>query len=173
MAAIFGKPADTVDFGGEVNYDGYDWFKEPAPARPPPPSQEPPPPQFIPQQDVIEQNAQLEYACAAMPNVLTQRWKAFGQVGVLGFCSEFEELHEAVKRLGVDGNMFVQTRTAALTACSTILELELLQDVRLQIILLLLSGLIQKLRRFLDPEPIKPYDDYPQINFPIDPYEFR
>ena len=69
--------------------------------------------------------------------------------------------------------MFVQTRTAALQACTTILDLELLQDVRLQIILLLLSGLIQKLRRFLDPEPIKPYDDYPQYTFPLDPYEFR
>ena len=92
---------------------------------------------------------------------------------MLGFCSEFEELHEAIKRLGIDGNMFVQTRTAALTACSSILELELLQDVKLQIILLLLSGLIQKLRRFLDAEPIKPDDDYPQINFPFDPYEFR
>lgn len=67
----------------------------------------------------------------------------------------------------------MQTRGAALAACSSILELELLQEVKLQIILLLLSGLIQKLRRFLDPEPIKPYDDYPQITFPIDPYEFR
>lgn len=30
----FGKPAETVDFGGEMNYEGYEWFKEPPPVRP-------------------------------------------------------------------------------------------------------------------------------------------
>lgn len=29
----FGKPAETVDFGGEVDYASYEWFKDP-PARP-------------------------------------------------------------------------------------------------------------------------------------------
>src|ERR1700735_529312 len=27
----FGKPADTVDFGGEVDYASYEWFKDPPP----------------------------------------------------------------------------------------------------------------------------------------------
>jgi len=29
----FGKPAETVDFGGEVDYASYEWFKDP-PSRP-------------------------------------------------------------------------------------------------------------------------------------------
>lgn len=27
----FGKPAETVDFGGEVDYASYEWFKDPPP----------------------------------------------------------------------------------------------------------------------------------------------
>lgn len=30
---MFGKPTETVDFGGEVDYASYEWFKDP-PARP-------------------------------------------------------------------------------------------------------------------------------------------
>jgi hypothetical protein len=30
----FGKPAETVDFGGEVDYASYEWFKDPPPSRP-------------------------------------------------------------------------------------------------------------------------------------------
>ena len=32
---IFGKPMETVDIGQEVDYAGYEWFKDP----PPPPTQ--------------------------------------------------------------------------------------------------------------------------------------
>src|SRR5882672_7861415 len=28
---MFGKPTETVDFGGEVDYNSYEWFKDPPP----------------------------------------------------------------------------------------------------------------------------------------------
>ena len=34
MASEYGKPADTVDWGEEVDYSGYEWFKDPPPPRP-------------------------------------------------------------------------------------------------------------------------------------------
>ena len=33
---IFGKPMETVDIGQEIDYAGYEWFKDP-----------PPPPQIV------------------------------------------------------------------------------------------------------------------------------
>lgn len=33
MTTVYGKEADTVDWGDEVDYSGYEWFKDP----PPPP----------------------------------------------------------------------------------------------------------------------------------------
>ena len=35
---IFGKPMETVDIGQEIDYAGYEWFKDPPP---------PPPPQMV------------------------------------------------------------------------------------------------------------------------------
>jgi hypothetical protein len=76
---------------------------------------------------------------------------------------------DAIKRLGLDGNMFVSTRAAALAMCKEILNLDMLDHIKMQIIVIHVTSMIQRLRRFLDPEPAKPYDDYPEIKFPMDP----
>jgi hypothetical protein len=91
------------------------------------------------------------------------------QLGVLAWCNEFDEMITSIKQLGFDGNMFVSTRAAALGACKEILQLELIEEVKMQIILIHLTSMIQRLRRFLDPEIL--YEDYPRIDFPMDPYD--
>jgi hypothetical protein len=32
---LYGKNTDVVDFGGETDYEGYEWFREAPPPRPP------------------------------------------------------------------------------------------------------------------------------------------
>lgn len=71
---------------------------------------------------------------------------------------------DAIKQLGVEGNMFVSTRLQALRTCEEILRLDL--DVQMQIIVIHLISQVQRLRRFLDGE--KQWDDYPEITFPLD-----
>lgn len=83
---------------------------------------------------------------------------------MLGWCSEFSELIDGLKGLGMEGNMFVQTRVAALKACEDILKLKL--DVRMQIIVMYLSSQVARLRRFLDGS--RDWDDYPEPAFPLD-----
>lgn len=90
-----GKNQDVVDFGGEVDYSGHQWFQEPPP-RPevkvscsldgleltlfqPPPAVQP----YIPDEDVIKQNEAFDFALKAAPNVLYGRFKQYGQVCVL------------------------------------------------------------------------------------------
>jgi len=171
MSGFFGKTADTVDFGGEADYAAYEWFKEPPPHRPPPQSSEP----YIPQQVVIEQNDMLDYALKAAPNVVFGRFKQYGQLGVLAWCAEFDEMITAIKHLGLEGNMFVSTRAAALGACKEILNLDMIAHIKMQIIVIHLTSMIARLRRFLDPDPQKLYEDYPPIDFPVDPsvYEHK
>ena len=72
---------------------------------------------------------------------------------------------DALKRLGLQGNMFVQTRSKALEACEEILRLQL--DVKMQIVLIHLCTQIARLRRFLDAE--RQWMDYPPFDFPLDP----
>lgn len=76
---------------------------------------------------------------------------------------------DAIKQLGVDGNMFVSTRLQALRTCEEILRLDL--DVQMQIIVIHLITQVQRLRRFLDGE--KQWDDYPDITFPLDPEQYN
>ncbi|KAF8202986.1 hypothetical protein BJ912DRAFT_842198 [Pholiota molesta] len=167
-----GKRTDVVDFGGEVDYSDVKWFQD-APPRPPRHEQPrhshvppPPPQQYHPSSRVIDQNEGFEYALSAAPNVLYQRYKQFGQLGVLGWCSEFSELIDNLKELGVSGNMFVTTREQALKACEEILKLKM-EDVRMQLVTMYLSSQVARLRRFLDAEHV--WTDYPDPSFPLEP----
>jgi hypothetical protein len=58
------------------------------------------------------------------------------QLGVLGWCAEFEELISEVKGLGTSGDMADATRDCALQTCRDILKLQL--DVQMQLIILYL-----------------------------------
>ncbi|GJE99656.1 hypothetical protein PsYK624_159270 [Phanerochaete sordida] len=161
---VYAKQADTVDWGDEVDYSGYEWFKDPPPRpepAPPPPATEP----YVPQPGVIEQNDMFDYALKSAPNVLYQRYKQYGQLGVLAWCSEFSEMIDALKALGFEGNMFVSTRTQALKTCEDVLALNL--DIEMQIIVMYLSSQVARLRRFLDSE--RTWEDYPQPKFPVHP----
>lgn len=154
------KNTEHVDFGGEVDYSGHQWFQEPPPRPEPQPVVEP----YIPEQSVIMQNEAFGFALGAAPNVLYGRYKQYGQLGVLAWCSEFGELIDSLKELGFRGNMFVTTRTQALRTCEEILKLKL--DIEMQIILMYLSSQVARLRRFLDGE--RQWDDYPAPKFPLD-----
>jgi len=160
-----GKRSDVVDFGGEMDYSNVKWFQDPPP-RPAPPPELPPQPQYQPSRIVIEQNEGFEYALSAAPNVLYQRYKQYGQLGVLGWCSEFSELIDNLKELGFSGNMFVTTRSQALKTCEEILQLKM-EDVKMQLITMYLSSQVARLRRFLDAERV--WNDYPEPNFPLEP----
>jgi hypothetical protein len=105
----------------------------------------------------------FDFALKSAPNVLYSRYKQYGQLGVLAWCSEFSEMIDALKALGFEGNMFVATRTQALKACEEILRLHL--DVKMQIIVMYLSSQVARLRRFLDGD--RQWDDYPLITFPL------
>jgi len=160
-----GKRSDVVDFGGEMDYSNVKWFQE-APPRPPPPPEQPPGPQYTPSPHVIDQNEGFEYALTAAPNVLYQRYKQYGQLGVLGWCSEFSELIDSLKDLGISGNMFVTTRSQALKTCEEILQLKM-EDVKMQLIIMFLNSQVARLRRFLDAE--RTWSDYPDPHFPLEP----
>jgi len=153
-----------VEWGTDADYDNYEWFKDP-----PPPKQEPSAPStvhdpYIPLPSVVEENERFIYALKHAPNVLFSRFKQYGQLGVLGWCSEFSELIDNLKGLGFNGNMFVSTRAQALATCSEILKLRL--DVKMQIIIMYLSSQVARLRRFLDGET--EFDDYPETDFPVE-----
>lgn len=109
----------------------------------------------------------FDFALKAAPNVLYGRYKQYGQLGVLAWCSEFAEMIEEIKRLGFDGSMFVSTRTQALRTCEELLQLNL--DIEMQIIVMYFCSQIARLRRFLDGE--KEWDDYPTWTFPVNPYD--
>ncbi|PCH33899.1 hypothetical protein WOLCODRAFT_135382 [Wolfiporia cocos MD-104 SS10] len=160
---LFGKVVDTVDWGDEPDYEGYEWFKDPPP-RPEPPPPQPPQEVYVPPPEVVGQNEMFEFALKCAPNVLYARYKQYGQLGVLAWCSEFGELIDALKQLGFDGNMFVSTRTQALRTCEDILKLKLKIDM--QIIVMFLSSHVMRLRRFLDAGA--EFHDYPELNFPLD-----
>ncbi|TCD67110.1 hypothetical protein EIP91_000573 [Steccherinum ochraceum] len=157
------KPNDHVDFGEEEDYSGYEWFKDPPPRAEPRAQSSTEP--YVPQPGVIEQNDMFDYALKSAPNVLYGRFKQYGQLGVLAWCSEFGELIDALKSLGFDGNMFVSTRKQALATCDQILKLDL--QIEMQIIVMYLSSQVARLRRFLDHEQV--WTDYPRPNFPSEP----
>ncbi|KAG9055230.1 hypothetical protein FS842_002760 [Serendipita sp. 407] len=106
------------------------------------------------------------YALKSAPDVLMEQYKAFGQLGVLGWCSEFSELIDELKEFGSQGHMFTDTREQALETCTDLLHsLVADMDVKMQIIVMFLSFQVQRLRKFLDAST--EFDDYPQPNFPI------
>ncbi|TFY63120.1 hypothetical protein EVJ58_g3441 [Rhodofomes roseus] len=167
MAATYDKPNDTVDWGEDYDYNGYEWFKDP------PPRPEPAPPQpmpAMPDQAAMHQNAMFDFALKSAPNVLYARYKQYGQLGVLAWSSEFSEMIDALKVLGFEGNMFVATRTQALRTCEEIVKLLKTNiKVDMQIIILYLCNQVVRLRRFLDGD--HQWNDYPETTFPIDPYK--
>jgi len=144
-------------------YKGHKWFQDPPEQlkqqRSTPPTAGP---QYNPLPDVVEQNNAFIYALQYAPNVVYERFKQFGQLGVLGWCSEFSDLIDDLKTLGIQGNMFVNTRAQALQTCQDILKLKL--DIGMQIIIMYLSSQVERLRRFLDGET--KYEDYPIPDFP-------
>ncbi len=75
---------------------------------------------------------------------------------------------DALKTLGLEGNMFVGTRQQALATCEEILGLNLHEEIEMQIIVMYLSSQIARLRRFLDSD--RQFEDYPQPKFPLDPH---
>jgi len=137
----------------------------------------------MPSNDTIIANENFEYALSAAPNVLYQRYMQYGQVGVLfflnrlrihslsqlgvlGWCSEFGELIDGLKTLGLSGNMFITTRTQALKSCEDILSLKM-EELKMQIIIMFLSSQVARLRRFLDADRV--WNDYPETSFPVEP----
>jgi len=144
-------------------YKGHKWFQDP-PEQLKQQTSAPPTagPQYNPLPDVVEQNNAFIYALQYAPNVVYERFKQFGQLGVLGWCSEFSDLIDDLKTLGIQGNMFVNTRAQALQTCQDILKLKL--DIGMQIIIMYLSSQVERLRRFLDGET--KYEDYPIPDFP-------
>lgn len=163
-----GKRTDVVDHGGEFDYGGIHWFSEPPPQRPQP-SQPPQPEQpYAPDPVVIDQNEAFEYALSVAPNELYARYRQYGQLGVLAWCSEFGELIDNLKDLGFQGNMFVTTRSRALQTCEELLRLKL--DVKMQIIIMYLSSQVARLRRFLDGDKV--WEDYPVPQFPLEPSSY-
>ena len=95
---------ETLDVGHEVDYAGFEWFKDPPPptqmvrmilnpdgpsdlthlrcycvAQTSPAAAEP----FVPQPGVIEQNEMFGFALKSAPSVLYSKYKQFGQVGLI------------------------------------------------------------------------------------------
>lgn len=167
MDAYGGKRNDVIDTGGEYDYAGQQWFADVE--RPPPrATPAPPPPPAAPYQpspDIVESNQAMTYALESAPNVLYGRYKAYGQLGALGWCSEFSELIDHLKDLGTHGNMFVTTRTQALRTCEDVLKLGL--DIKMQLIVMYISYQVSRLRRFLDTDRV--WNDYPEVQFPVNP----
>jgi hypothetical protein len=166
----YGKRTGVVDLGGETDYTGYQWFQEAPPPRAPPVQSAPQSvaKPYVPLPSVIEQNEAFDRALKAAANVLYARYKQYGQLGVLAWCSEFGEMIDTLKDLGFQGNMFVTTRSQALKTCEEILKLPL--DLKMQIIVIYLSSQVTRLRRFLDGDRV--WDDYPVPKFPLDPQSY-
>ncbi|KAL1749015.1 purarive Serine/threonine protein kinase [Schizophyllum fasciatum] len=158
------KRNDVVDIGGDFDYSGMKWFQDAPPREAAPP----PPTMYNPSPAVVEQNEAFEFALRSAPNVLYARYKQYGQLGVLAWCSEFSELIDALKELGFQGNMFVATRSQALRTCEEVLRLKL--DIEMQIIVMYLSSQVARLRRFLDSEG--QWNDYPIPQFPLEPRQY-
>ncbi|KAF8711906.1 hypothetical protein RHS03_01569, partial [Rhizoctonia solani] len=142
---------------------------------------------YVPTPDVIERNELIIKALKNAPDALHTRFRHFGQLGVLGWSSEFSELIDEIQRCGLERQMFTTTRAQALSTCKALLKLHI--DIRLQMISMyvfdrpllppscvayslaladlirFLCSQIARLRRFLDAET--EYTDYPTPDFPL------
>lgn len=154
------------DWEPEADYTGHQWFTNlPPKAKTPPPAPSPKP-TYIPEPSVVDRNNLFVYALRSAPDVLMEQYKHFGQLGVLGWCSEFSELIDELKEFGSLGHMFTDTRDQALETCSFLLDaLVNRMEVRMQIIVMFMSFQVQRLRKFLDANT--EFDDYPQPEFPM------
>ncbi|CAE6414215.1 unnamed protein product [Rhizoctonia solani] len=118
---------------------------------------------YIPTPEVIERNELIIKALKNAPGALHTRFRHFGQLGVLGWSSEFSELIDEIQRCGLERQMFTTTRAQALSTCKALLRLHI--EIRLQMISMFLCSQIARLRRFLDAET--EYTDYPTPDFPL------
>ncbi|CUA67545.1 SH3 domain-containing protein C23A1,17 [Schizosaccharomyces pombe 972h-] [Rhizoctonia solani] len=118
---------------------------------------------YVPTPEVIERNELIIKALKNAPGALHTRFRHFGQLGVLGWSSEFSELVDEIQRCGLERQMFTTTRAQALSTCKALLKLHI--DIRLQMISMFLCSQIARLRRFLDGET--EYTDYPTPDFPL------
>ncbi|CAE6493765.1 unnamed protein product [Rhizoctonia solani] len=118
---------------------------------------------YVPTAEVIERNELIIKALKNAPGALHTRFRHFGQLGVLGWSSEFSELIDEIQRCGLERHMFTTTRAQALSTCKALLRLHI--DIRLQMISMFLCSQIARLRRFLDAET--EYTDYPTPDFPL------
>jgi len=153
------------DWATEYDYSTQEWFTGPPPTQKQP-EQHTPKAAYIPEPLVIERNDVFCYALKAAPAVLYERYKQYGQLGVLAWCAEFGEMIDELKGFGTAGHMFTATRTQALDTCRELLALltESKIEVQMQIIIIYLSSLVARLRKFLDANT--EFEDYPQPNFP-------
>ncbi|QRV97413.1 hypothetical protein RhiJN_25432 [Ceratobasidium sp. AG-Ba] len=118
---------------------------------------------YVPTTDVIQRNELIVNALKNAPGALTTRFRHFGQLGVLGWSSEFSELVDEIQRCGLERQMFTTTREQALATCRDLLRLRM--QVSMQMISMFLCSQIARLRRFLDGETV--YTDYPTPDFPL------
>lgn len=118
---------------------------------------------YVPTPEVIERNRLIVNALKNAPGALHTRFRHFGQLGVLGWSSEFSELVDEIQRCGLERQMFTATRAQALSTCTALLRLRV--EVSMQMISMFLCSQIARLRRFLDAET--EYTDYPTPDFPL------
>jgi len=149
---------DTLDGGKGAleQYAGHQWLQNRPPPQEAPRSPSPPRP-FVGSEEAVRRNDALIAALKVAPNVLFDKYNQFGQVGVLAWCSEFEEMVTEIKSLGFSGEMAGQTRECALEACREVLKFDL--DIRAQLVVMYLASQIARLRDFLGVEDAT---DYPQ-----------
>jgi len=157
-AGMPGKSYDTVDNGEFQDYSGYEWFKD----APPKQERPPPDPTYVPSQEVVDKNDHLKFAFEVAPNICWSKYKQYGQIGVLAWCSEFSEMIDMFKAFSLDGHLFVPTRRQALLCCSEILALDL--DISIKLITMFMAQQIKRIRDFLDPNTV--YQDWPS-DFPF------
>ncbi|KAG9087474.1 hypothetical protein FRC06_002522, partial [Ceratobasidium sp. 370] len=87
---------------------------------------------FVPTPEVIQRNELIVNALKNAPGALQTRFRHFGQLGVLGWSSEFSELVDEIQRCGLERQMFTTTREQALTTCRDLLRLHI--EVSMQMI---------------------------------------
>ncbi|KAG8688114.1 hypothetical protein FRC09_013100 [Ceratobasidium sp. 395] len=87
---------------------------------------------FVPTPDVIQRNELMVNALKNAPGALQTRFRHFGQLGVLGWSSEFSELVDEIQRCGLERQMFTTTREQALATCRDLLRLRV--EVSMQMI---------------------------------------
>jgi len=83
------------DWATEYDYSNQEWFTGPPP--PTQPEHHTPKAAYIPEPLVIERNDMFVYALKAAPAVLYERYKQYGQLGVLAWCSEFGDMIDELK----------------------------------------------------------------------------